>query len=107
MISADAYPFWLSQTLPVTLKIQEWVFSGCTVPPNSKDTELKSSDQETSPSASKNTGIVLMSCYIWKCVPTDFSSGADFDGCHEFTVRVTKLFQGLASHELAAYLFLF
>ena len=44
VISADAYPFWLSQTLPVTLKIQEWVFSGCTVPPNSKETELRSSD---------------------------------------------------------------
>ena len=29
------------------------MFSGCTVPPDSKDTKLGSSDQEASPSASK------------------------------------------------------
>ena len=32
--------------------------SGCTVPPDSKETELESSDQ-ASPSAGKNNGIVL------------------------------------------------
>ena len=55
--SVNAYPFWLFQTWPVTLRIQEQVFSGCTVPPDSKETEIGSSDQEASLSTSKNTGV--------------------------------------------------
>ena len=55
--SVDAYPFWFFQTWPVTLRIQEQVFSGCTVPPDSKVTEIGSSDQEASLSASKSTGV--------------------------------------------------
>ena len=38
----------LSQTTPVTLRIQEYVFYGSTVPPDSKETKLGSSDQEKS-----------------------------------------------------------
>ena len=51
--------------------------SGCTVVPDSKETELGSSDQEASPSAGKKkTGEVLVSCsrmellpysYFWWC----------------------------------------
>ena len=37
------------------------MFSGCTVLPDSKETKLGSSNQEASPSASKNTGVVLVS----------------------------------------------
>ena len=33
------------------------MFSGCTVLPDSKETELGSSDQEASPSAGKNTAL--------------------------------------------------
>ena len=40
------------------------MFSGCTVPPDSKETELRSSDQEASPSAVKNIGVVLVSCNV-------------------------------------------
>ena len=61
------------------------MFSGCTVPPDSKETELGSSDLEASPSAGKNTGIVLVSCRTWKCVPTAISSGvhiSEVPGCH-------------------------
>ena len=61
------------------------MFSGCTVPPDSKETELGSSDQEAYPSAGKNTGIVLVPCHAWKCVPTAISSGVDISevpGCH-------------------------
>ena len=61
------------------------MFSACTVPPDSKETELGSSYQEASPSAGKNTGIVLVSCRTWKCVPTAISGGADISevpGCH-------------------------
>ena len=61
------------------------MFSDCTVPPDSKEAELDSSNQEASPSAGKNTGIVLMPCLAWKRVPTAISSGVDISevpGCH-------------------------
>ena len=61
------------------------MFSGCTVSPDSKETKLESSDQEASSSAGKNTGVVLVPCYAWKCVPTVFSSGVDISKvprCH-------------------------
>ena len=52
------------------------MFFGCTVPPNdSKETKFGSSDQEAFPSAGKNTGIVLVPCRAWKCVPTAISGG--------------------------------
>ena len=57
-----------------------------------------------------NTGIVLMPCCAWKCVPTAVSSSvhiSEVHGCHEFSVRVTKLFQGLVSHQLTAYFSIF
>ena len=41
------------------------VFSGCTVPPDIKETKLGSSNQKTSPSADKNTGADLMSYCAW------------------------------------------
>ena len=54
--------FWLSQTFPVTLRIQEKVFSGCTVLPDSEETKPGSSNQEAPPLADKNTGVVLVPC---------------------------------------------
>ena len=51
--------------------------SGCIVPPDSKEMELGSSDQEASPSAGKNTGTVLVPCRAWKCISTAISSGVD------------------------------
>ena len=53
------------------------MFSGCTMPPNSKETKLENSDQDASPSAGKNTGIVLVPYCAWKCVPTAISCGMD------------------------------
>ena len=83
--------------------------------PDSKETELGSSDQEDSPSAGKNTAIVLVPCRTWKCVPTPISGRVDISevpGCH--LLRQTssqggsqKLLQGLVSHELTPYLSLF
>ena len=61
------------------------MFSGCTVPPDSKKTKLGSSDQEASQSAGKNTWVVLVPCRAWKCVPKAISSGVDISevpGCH-------------------------
>ena len=61
------------------------MFSGCTVLPDSKETKLGSSNQEASPSAGENTGIVLVPCHAWKCVPTAISDGVDISevrGCY-------------------------
>ena len=77
------------------------MFSSCTVPPDGKETELGSSNQEASPSAGKNTGIVLVPCCTWKCVPT-------VSLCYLLRQMSSqwgsqKLLQGLVSHELTAY----
>ena len=61
------------------------MFSGCTVPPDSKETELGSSDQEASLLAGKNTGIVLVPRRAWKCVPKAISGCVDISevpGCY-------------------------
>ena len=61
------------------------MFSGCTIPSDSGETELGSSDQKASPSAGKNKGIALVPCRVWKCVSTAISGGADISKvprCH-------------------------
>ena len=61
------------------------MFSGCTVSPDSRKTELGSSNQEASPSTGKNIGIVFVPCRAWNSVPTAISGGVDiseFPGCH-------------------------
>ena len=45
--------------------------------PDSKETELGSSNQKASPSAGKNTRIILVPCCAWKCDPTVISGGVD------------------------------
>ena len=55
------------------------------MPDDSKEIELGSSDQEASPSAGKNTGVVLVPCRAWKCVSTAISGRVDISedpGCH-------------------------
>ena len=47
------------------------------MPPDSKETELGSSNLEASPSAGKNARIVLVPCRTWKCVPNTISGGVD------------------------------
>ena len=61
------------------------MFSGYTVPSDIEETELGSSDQEPSPSAGKNTGIMLVPWHTWTCVSTAISDGVDIfevPGCH-------------------------
>ena len=43
------------------------MFSGCAVLPDSKENELGCVDQEPSPSAGKNTRVVLVPCCALKC----------------------------------------
>ena len=50
---------------------------GCILLPGSKETQLRNSSQEASPSAGKNTRVVLLSCCTWKCVPAGISDDVD------------------------------
>ena len=84
MISVDTYPFLAFSDLTCHLK-DTGIGVFCTVPPDSEETELGSSDQEASPSAGKNIGVVLVPCHTWKCVPTAIFGGVDISevpGCH-------------------------
>ena len=61
------------------------MLSDCIVPPDSKETELRSSNQEASPSAGKNTRVVLVPCSRMEVNPTATSGGGDIfevPGCH-------------------------
>ena len=61
------------------------MLSDCNVPPDSKETQLGSSNQEASPSAGENTGVVLVPCCKWGYVPAAISAGLDISevpGCH-------------------------
>ena len=62
------------------------MFSGCDMLPDIKETKLGSRDQEASPSAGKNTGVILVPCCAWKCAPTVIPVKTD-----QFSVRVTKI----------------
>ena len=92
--------FWLSQTWPL---------------PDNKETKFGSSNQEASQSAGKNTGIVLVPCCMWKCVPTAILGGVDIsevpacDLLQQTSSQwgLQKLLQGLVSHELTAYFSVF
>ena len=53
------------------------MFSCCTVPPDSKETEHGSWDEEAYPSASKNTGVAIVLRHARKYVPTAISGGVD------------------------------
>ena len=48
------------------------MFSGCTVPPDSKETELAGSDQEAFSSAGKNTGVALVPCLCMEVRPYNY-----------------------------------
>ena len=75
------------------------MFSGCTVPPDNKETELGCSDQEASPSAGKNTGVVLVPFSRMEVRPYSYfrwcgyfrGPWVSFVTTDEFSVRVTKI----------------
>ena len=77
MINVDPYLFLEFSDLT-------WCFLVALMP-DSKETELGISNQEASPSACRNTGIVLLPCCAWECVPIVISSGVDISEvprCH-------------------------
>ena len=85
VINVNAYPFLAFSELNCHLEETGIGVFWLHCAPDSKDTELGSSNQEASPSAGKNIGIVLVPCRAWKCVPTAISGGVDISeirGCH-------------------------
>ena len=62
------------------------MFSGCTMPPESKKTGLGSSNLEVSNLAGKkSTGTVLAPCHARKCAPATIYGSEDISeapGCH-------------------------
>ena len=89
------------------------MFSGCTVPPDSKETKLGSSDQEASPSAGKNTGVVLVPCSRMEVHPYSYFPWCGYfwgpwvSFIMSFQRGSQKFLQGLVSHKLTAYLSIF
>ena len=75
------------------------MFSGCTVQPDIMETKFGSSNQETSPSAGKVTGVVLLPCSRMEVHPYCYFSWCgyflgplvSFVMTGEFLVRVTKI----------------
>ena len=75
------------------------MFSGCTVPPDSKETKLGSSGQEASPTGDKNTGVVLVPCLahgnmflqLFSVVWIFSMSLGVICYDSEFSVRITKI----------------
>ena len=109
-ISVDAYLLLAFSNLTCHLEEQKYVFYGCPVLPDIKETWIRSSNQEASLWAGKNARIVLVLCCRWKCVSTAISGGVDIPevcGCH-FLQQMSsqwgsqKLLQGLVSPELTA-----
>ena len=71
--NVDAYLFLAFLDLTCHLEGKEQVFSDWIVPPDSEETKFGTSDQEASPSAGKNTGVVLVPCHTQKCALQPFS----------------------------------
>ena len=86
MISVDAFSFLVFSDLTYHLEDTGiGVFSLHSAGLIVRRTKLGRNDQEASPSVGKNTGVVLVPCCAWKCVPTAMSGGVDISdvpGCH-------------------------
>ena len=78
------------------------MFSGCTVLPDSKETELGNSDQEASSSAGNNNSSFSAMLYMHVCPYSYFQwcgyfqpSLVSFVMTYEFSLRVTKITSGI------------
>ena len=88
---------------------------GCTVPPDSKDTEFGGSNQEASSSAGKNIRAVLVPCLSMEVRPYSYFLWCGHFRCpwvsfvttDEFSVRVTKITSKIAVSLTCSVPFLF
>ena len=70
------------------------MFFGCTLLPDNKETKLGNSDQEASPSAGKNTWVVLVSCSRMEVRPYSYFQEVpwvSFVTIDEFSLRTPKI----------------
>ena len=70
------------------------MFSGFTEPPDSKQTKLRSSNQETFPIAGKHAELVLVPWRAWKCVYRAIAGGvyiSKVPGCLQDVLEDKKL----------------
>ena len=84
--------YWLSQTQPVALRIHELVLFGSILLPDSKETELGSSNQKASTS-SKNSRLVIVACRTRKFFSTAISGDVDISevsGCYLWRYMSSK-----------------
>ena len=58
--------------------------------PDNRGIKLRSSNQEASLSAGKNTEIVLVPYHTWKCTATAIHGGVDISKIPGFSIRLTK-----------------
>ena len=72
MISVDAYSFFAFSNLTCYLEDMEIGSFGCTMPLDSKETELGSSNQEDIPSACKKPRVVLVKCLCMEVHPYSY-----------------------------------
>ena len=72
VISVDAYPLLAFSDLTCHLEDMRIYVFWLSLLPDSKDTELESSNQEASPSAGKNTWVLLVSCWHMEVCPYSF-----------------------------------
>ena len=95
VISVDAYPFSAFSDLTCHLE----VFSGCTLPPDSEETEIGNDEQEASQSACKSTIVVLVSCLHMEVLTYSYfqwcgdlwGPWVSFVTTDKFSVRVTNI----------------
>ena len=75
------------------------------MPPDSNETELRSIDQEASLSKGKSSGVVLVPCCTWRCVPTAISGGVDIPEVHVcYLLRQISSRSQKLSHQVTTYL---
>ena len=106
VINLDAYLYLIFSDLIYLLQDTGIGVSTCTMPRDSKETDLGSHNQEASPSAGKITEVVLVSCCTRKCVPTAVSVHVVIPRVlecsllqHMSSLRGSQiLLQGLVSH---------
>ena len=114
MISVDAYPFLAFSGLtchPEDMGIDVFLVALCCLIVR----RLGSSRQESSPSAGKNTGVVLVPSSHMEVHPYSYlqwckyfrDPWVSFVAIDEFSVRVTKLTSRIGVSELTAYLSIF
>ena len=73
------------------------------MPSDNKEFIFGSSNQEALPSTGKNTGIVLVPCHSWECVPTAISGGLDISQvprCHLLQQMIFSSITNLKLHNI-------